>query len=102
MAVENKYGKISPSTKAIGRTTKRTAEDDLFIPMETYTKATGKMTRHMAKVSTTTMMAVVILDNGLKTYRKVLGSRDGLMDHIMRANIEMDLNMAGASLFGLI
>lgn len=56
----------------------------------------------MEKVSTTTMMAVVILDNGLKMYRKVLGSRDGLMDHIMRDNIEMDLNMAEANLFGLI
>ena len=100
--MENKYGKISPYTKAIGRTTKPTVEADLFILMETYMKVTGKMTRHMVKVSTTTMMAVVILDNGLKTYRKVLGSRDGLMDHIMRANIETDLNMAEASLFGLI
>ena len=43
----------------------------------------------MAKASTTTMMVVVIQDNGLKTYSKALELRDGLMDHIMRANIEM-------------
>ena len=100
--MENKYGKIFPFTKDIGKITKQTVEVVSFIPMETSMKVIGKTIKLMAKVFTTTMMVVVIQDNGLKTYSKALELRDGLMDHIMRANIEMGLSMEEENLFGLI
>ena len=75
----NKYGKISPSIRAIGRITRPMEEAGSSIPMETSTKANGKMIKPMAKESTIIMTAPAIQDNGFRIFRKVTESKNGLM-----------------------
>lgn len=84
MEGESKSGKTFLSTKGIGKITKQMEEADLFILTEMSMKVNGKMTRLMAKVSITTTMAPVIMENGLRMSNKATESKNGLMDPHMK------------------
>jgi hypothetical protein len=80
----NKYGRTFLYIKAIGRITKLTEKEDLFIQMVTYIKDNGKMIKHMEKESIIIQMGLHIKVNGNKTSNKDLGYSNGLMDHYMK------------------
>jgi hypothetical protein len=52
MAEAVKYTKTVHNTKVSGKMTKHITKDVSSIPMETFTKATGKMTKPTGKVNT--------------------------------------------------
>lgn len=108
MAEVNKYGRTSPFMKVIGKITKPTEEGDLSILMETFIKENGKMTKLTEKVFTIIMTDPVIMENGMKMFRKVLESKNGLMDlhmkgnlFIIKDNIIMGSSMVTVNLYGL-
>lgn len=80
MGRENRFGMISLFMKVIGSMTEPTVEEDSFMLMEMSTKENGKMIRLMGKECIQTMMAAVILDNGLKTSNMVMEYKNGEMD----------------------
>lgn len=84
MAEENKYGRIFHFMKAIGKITKPMEGDDLFILMGMFIKENGKMIKPMVKVFITITMAPAIMESGIKMYNKVLVSKNGLMDLLMK------------------
>ncbi len=74
-----------------------------------YMKGNGKMIKPMVKEYIITMMAQVIMDNGLKMFNKDLVFKNGQTDLRIKGiyynnlvNIIMDLNMVLENLYGLI
>jgi hypothetical protein len=109
MAEVNKYGKIFLCMKDIGKIIKQMEEVVLSIQMVMYMKGNGKMIKPMVKEYIITMMAQVIMDNGLKMFNKDLVFKNGQTDLRIKGiyynnlvNIIMDLNMVLENLYGLI
>ena len=86
MAGVNKYGKTFRFMKAIGGITRPMAGAALFIRMEISMKESGGMIRHMVKACITTMMGRATMANGTKTFRKVLGFKNGQMDLLTKGS----------------
>ena len=65
--VGSKFGLMAVSTKATGKTTKRTSTADCCIKTETFTRASGRTTRHTALATTSIKMARSIAATGRMT-----------------------------------
>ena len=87
MAGVSRCGKTFPFMKDIGKTTKQTAEADLFIPTATYIKVNGKTIRLTVEAFTITTMAPATLANGLKISNRAMEYKNGMTAHLTRGNL---------------
>lgn len=84
MEEANRYGRISPSTKAIGSMTRPMDGEGSSTPTVTSTRETGRTIKLMGEVSTSTRMDQAILDNGSKMFSMGTGSKSGMTDRPMK------------------
>lgn len=83
-AGENKCGKITPSTKGIGRMIKLMEGEGLSIPTVMSTKGNGKTIKLMEKVCTCTKMGQSITGIGSKITSMALDFNNGSMGLLTR------------------
>ena len=86
MGKENRYGKIFLCIRVIGFKTELMEEEDSFMPMEMFTKDSGKMIKLTVKEFILKTTAQVTQDNGYKIFSMDLEYRDGLMIHHTKGN----------------
>jgi len=79
MEGENKYGKIFPFMKVIGKIIKQMEEVDLFIQMVMFIKDNGRMIKLTEKVFIIIMMVQAIQANGSKISNRDMVYKSGPM-----------------------
>ena len=93
MAKAPRSGLTVHSMRDTGRTTKPMEREDSFTQMETSTKASGRMIRLTALVSTCTQMALNTRASGRRISNTVKAKRPGLMVLNMKAIISRERKM---------
>jgi len=79
MVGANKYGKMEPFTKDIGKMIWPTDKEGLFSLEEMFMKANGSTIKHKEKVSTFTKTVLLILESGTTTNNMDMGTKNGQM-----------------------
>jgi len=79
MEMENKFGKMDPYMKAIGKMIWRMAKEDSFIPAGMFMKVIGSMTKPKEKECIYISMVLAIQENGIKINSMVLAKKNGSM-----------------------
>jgi hypothetical protein len=87
-----KSGKMEASTRATGRMTKPTAEEDSFTPMETHMKESGTMTKLKVVAPMSTWMAPSTSEIGKKIGSMVTALKLGLITQSMKETMKTEKN----------
>lgn len=66
-------------------------EVDLSIPMEMFTKENGRTIKLTEEEFIIIMMGLVTQENGLRTFRRVMEFRNGMMGHLSKGNFFNDI-----------
>jgi len=88
----NKFGQIIPSMKDTGLTTGLTAEEDSFMRMEMFMRASGRTIKLTEMEYTPELTDPLIPDNGQKIYNTDTASKSGMMVLPTKENIFRDSN----------
>ena len=102
MVRASKSGKIIPSMKDTGSMIEQTAVEDSFMQMEMSMRDSGKTIKRMEEVFIQRLMDRTIQANGMRTFSKVLESKNGPTDLHMKENTSKDLSMEKVNSHGLM
>lgn len=102
MVVENKYGKMVPSTKAIGKMIWLMEMVDLFNLEEIAIKVNGLMIKHREKEYIITTMVLLTLENGTMINNMDMAMNSGAMDLNTKVTMLKDSKKVTDALLGLM
>ena len=102
MEEDTKSGLMEASMRDTGKMISQMVEDDLFMPMEIYIMAIGKMIRHMDLVN-----ILIRMEHSMKVIGKMINStvkekNTGPMELNIQENISSERKMDMENFFGLI
>lgn len=86
---EFKFGQTDRDTKDTGSAIKPMDEGDLFMLTGTYTRGNGRMTKVKDMECTCILMELSTRENGLRTNKKAMAWRPGLMGRSTKGGIKM-------------